>query len=191
MLVQTKFDYFSMKSKQCWEAASPNEFVSLYRLGPLHSSRCLAHAKVEPGHPDSWKTKVSGNMQYNFTTASLQTVAQPLLPLISHCLLLCFPISNSQDLNPSTEGRLQNGREVNFGILFVFFWIFFVFWVSHVFSFFFWYFPFMLLDFPVNSDVFFTFVLFFLAVPCVSYFLGFFVSSCCSWKRCGGERSHP
>lgn len=107
MLVQTKFDYFSMKSKQCWEAASPNEFVSLYRLGPLHSSRCLAHAKVEPGHPDSWKTKVSGNMQHNFTTASLQTVAQPLLPLMSHCLLLCFPISNSQDLNQSTEGRLQ------------------------------------------------------------------------------------
>ena len=40
-------------------------------------------------------------------------------------------------------------------------------------SFFFWYFPFILLDFPVNSDVFFTFVLFFLAVPCVSYFFGF------------------
>ena len=54
-----------------------------------------------------------------------------------------------------------------------FFGIFFVFWVSHVFSFFFWYFPFILLDFPVNSDVFFTFVLFFLAVPCVSYFFGF------------------
>ena len=50
---------------------------------------------------------------------------------------------------------------------------FFVFWVPHVFSFFFWYFPFILLDFPVNSDVFFTFVLFFLAVPCVSYFFGF------------------
>lgn len=47
------------------------------------------------------------SITYNFTTASLQTVAQPLLPLISHCLLLCFPISNSQDLNPSTEGRLQ------------------------------------------------------------------------------------
>ena len=42
-----------------------------------------------------------------------------------------------------------------------------------MFSFFFWYFPFMLLDFPVNPDVFFTFVLFFLAVPCVSFFLGF------------------
>ena len=54
-----------------------------------------------------------------------------------------------------------------------FFGIFFVFWASHVFSFFFWYFPFILLDFPVNSDVFFTFVLFFLAVPCVSYFFGF------------------
>ena len=54
-----------------------------------------------------------------------------------------------------------------------FFGIFFVFWVSHVFSFFFWYFPFILLDFPVNSDVFFTFVLFFLAVPCVSFFFGF------------------
>ena len=54
-----------------------------------------------------------------------------------------------------------------------FFGIFFVFWVSHVFSFFFWYFPFILLDFPVNSGVFFTFVLFFLAVPCVSYFFVF------------------
>ena len=54
-----------------------------------------------------------------------------------------------------------------------FFGFFFVFWVSHVFSFFFWYFPFMLLDFPVSSGVFFTFVLFFLAVPCVSYFFGF------------------
>ena len=106
----------------------------------------------------------------------------------------------------------------------------------------------------MNSDAFFTFVLFFLAVPCVSYFfvflfrravlgrgvavrgvilknkkaggglggraqrlsprcigcccicsccmscfvlpffslfLCFFVSSCCSWKRCSGERSHP
>ena len=42
-----------------------------------------------------------------------------------------------------------------------------------MFSFFFWYFPFILLDFPVNSDVFFTFVLVFLAVPCVSYFFGF------------------
>ena len=41
------------------------------------------------------------------------------------------------------------------------------------FPFFFWYFPFILLDFPVNSDVFFTFVLVFLAVPCVSYFFGF------------------
>ena len=38
---------------------------------------------------------------------------------------------------------------------------------------FFWYFPFILLDFPVNSDVFFTFVLFFLAVPCVSFFFVF------------------
>ena len=124
---------------------------------------------------------------------------------------------------------LGKGREVNFGF-FCFFLIFFVFWVSHVFSFFFWYFPFILLDFSVNSDVFFTFVLFFLAVPCVSFFFGFcsfhfatffvttnetwvllhlfvlhvlfcssvfflvlmfFVSSCCSWKRCGGERSHP
>ena len=66
-----------------------------------------------------------------------------------------------------------NGREVNFGFFLFFFGCFFVFWVSHVFSFFFWYFPFILLDFPVNSDVFFTFVLFFLAVPCVSYFFGF------------------
>ena len=48
-----------------------------------------------------------------------------------------------------------------------------------MFSFFFWYVPFILLDFPVNSDVFFTFVLFFLAVPCVSYFFGFLFLSFC------------
>ena len=42
-----------------------------------------------------------------------------------------------------------------------------------MFSFFFWYFPVILLDCPVNSDVFFTFVLFLLAVPCVSYFFVF------------------
>ena len=70
---------------------------------------------------------------------------------------------------------LYNGREVNF----VFFCFFFVFWVSHVFSFFSWYFPFILVDFPVNSDVFFTFVLFFLSVPCVSYFFWFLFLSFC------------
>ena len=74
------------------------------------------------------------------------------------------------------KSRLKKGREVNFGFFFVFFFgIFFVFWVSHVFSFFFWYFPFILLDFPVNSDAFFTFVLFFLAAPCVSFFFCFVV----------------
>ena len=70
-------------------------------------------------------------------------------------------------------GEMIKGREVNFGFFLFFFGFFFVFWVSHVFSFFFWYFPFILLDFPVNSDAFFTFVLFFLAVPCVSYFFVF------------------
>ena len=68
---------------------------------------------------------------------------------------------------------IPKGREVNFGFFWFFFGFFSFFWVSHVFSFFFWYFPFILLDFPVNSHVFFTFVLFFLAVPCVSYFFGF------------------
>ena len=69
---------------------------------------------------------------------------------------------------------IKKGREVSFGIFLVFFLEFFSFFgFPMCFPFFFWYFPFILLDFPVNSDVFFTFVLFFLAVPCVSYFLGF------------------
>ena len=71
------------------------------------------------------------------------------------------------------DSCMLNGREVNFVFFLVFFDFLFVFWVSHVFSFFFWYFPVILLDFPVNSDVFFTFVLFLLAVPCVSYFFVF------------------
>ena len=66
---------------------------------------------------------------------------------------------------------LYNGRAVNFVFLVFFLSFFFVFGVSHVFSFFFWYVPFILLDFPVSSDVFFTFVLFFLS--CVSNFFGF------------------
>ena len=104
-------------------------------------------------------------------------------------------------------GRLDypRGARLILEFFLFFFGIFFVFWVSHVFSFFFWYFPFMLLDFPVNSDVFFTFVLFFLAVPCVSYFFGFcffvlFLEEVWRWEEsslkikkleggCGGGRS--
>ena len=127
---------------------------------------------------------------------------------------------------PSQEQK-PNRRGARLILEFFLFFLefFFVFWVSHVFSFFFWYFPFILLDFPVNSDVFFTFVslknkkaggglggraqrlpprcigcccicscciscfvlpFFFLIL--MSYVFWFFV---CSWKRCGGERSHP
>ena len=91
----------------------------------------------------------------------------------SHLFLVFF--SSALSFFPLSflhHSRTRGARLILEFFLF-FFGFFFVFWVSHVFSFFFWYFPFILLDFPVNSDVFFTFVLFFLAVPCVSYFFGF------------------
>ena len=59
---QTKFDYFTCHEiKMMLGQQAPNKFVSLYCLGPLHSSRCLAHAKVEPAcHPHSGGPKFQG-----------------------------------------------------------------------------------------------------------------------------------
>ena len=84
-----------------------------------------------------------------------------------------LPIPSLIHSSERTGGGGKRGARLILEFFLFFFGFFFVFWASHVFSFFFWYFPFILLDFPVNSDVFFTFVLFFLAVPCVSYFFGF------------------
>ena len=90
-----------------------------------------------------------------------------------HTWMICVVVHDGYSMSSKKNTHKSKGARLILEFFLFFFGFFFVFWVSHVFSFFFGYFPFILLDFPVNSDVFFTFVLFFLAVPCVSYFFGF------------------